>query len=273
MTTYITPIIQVGSTIVPATQGQLVDPATYSTGTPSSSNFLRGDGSWSTPGGGGAESYINTSFSAVDSYNYNVDTSASTVTATLPITNTLNSVIKFSDAAGSFEQNKFTVNPNGGLIAGRSGNLTLGGNDASFALEYDGTKWNIIREPHKASLSYYNSVASTIPVSTTWFSVTYGNGVFVAVNNTNIAATSPDGITWTQRALPVSANWQSVTYGNGVFVAVAYGSAIAATSPDGITWTQRALPVSVNWYSVTYGNGVFVTVAYISAIASQTVII
>ena len=39
------------------------------------------------------------------------------------------------------------------------------------------------------------------------------------------------GITWTQRALPVSTGWQSVTYGNGVFVAVAYNSAIAATSP------------------------------------------
>ena len=53
----------------------------------------------------------------------------------------------------------------------------------------------------------------------------------------------PGGITWTQRTLPVSANWYSVTYGNGLFVAVAYGS-IAATSPDGITWTQRTRPVS-----------------------------
>ena len=39
------------------------------------------------------------------------------------------------------------------------------------------------------------------------------------------------GITWTQRALPVSTAWNSVTYGNGVFVAVSYNSAIAATSP------------------------------------------
>ena len=39
------------------------------------------------------------------------------------------------------------------------------------------------------------------------------------------------GITWTQRALPASALWRSVTYGNGLFVAVVNGSAIAATSP------------------------------------------
>ena len=78
-----------------------------------------------------------------------------------------------------------------------------------------------------------------------------------------------DGITWAQRTLPASAGWYSVTYGNGVFVAVAYGSTIAATSPDGVTWTQRTLPASTNWFSVTYGNGVFVAVAYGSTIAAS----
>ena len=69
-----------------------------------------------------------------------------------------------------------------------------------------------------------------------------------------------DGVIWTQRFLPASASWQSITYGNGVFVAVTYNSLIAATSPDGITWTQRVLPASANWQSITYGNGVFVAV-------------
>jgi hypothetical protein len=51
-------------------------------------------------------------------------------------------------------------------------------------------------------------------------------------------------------------------------VAVAQSSTIAATSPDGITWTQQVLPISATWYSVTYGNGVFVTVAQSSTIAA-----
>ena len=111
----------------------------------------------------------------------------------------------------------------------------------------------------------------TLPTSTGWQSVTYGNGLFVAVaTSSSIAATSPDGITWTQRTLPVSANWRSVTYGNGLFVALAYGSSIAATSLDGITWTQRTLPVSTNWISVTYGNGLFVAVAYSNSIAATS---
>jgi hypothetical protein len=110
-----------------------------------------------------------------------------------------------------------------------------------------------------------------LPVSAGWISVTFGNGVFVAVaQSSSIAATSPDGITWTQRVLPVSASWYSVTFGNGVFVAVARYSSIAVTSPDGITWTQRVLPVSVEWFSVTFGNGVFVAVAQSSSIAATS---
>lgn len=37
------------------------------------------------------------------------------------------------------------------------------------------------------------------------------------------------------------------------FVAVAYGGTVAATSPDGVTWTARTLPSSASWSSVTYG--------------------
>lgn len=102
----------------------------------------------------------------------------------------------------------------------------------------------------------------TLPNSTNWNSVAYGNGLFVAVSyNSSDAATSPDGITWTKRTLPTSAFWSSVTYGNGLFVAVAYNSSIAATSPDGINWTQRTLSRAATWFSITYGNGVYVAVS------------
>ncbi len=100
-----------------------------------------------------------------------------------------------------------------------------------------------------------------------WYSVAYGNGLFVAVNG-NISATaavmtSPDGITWTDRNVPSAKAWRSVTYGNGLFVAVNNdNSATAAvmTSPDGITWTDRNVPSAKYWRSVTYGNGLFVAV-------------
>jgi hypothetical protein len=75
--------------------------------------------------------------------------------------------------------------------------------------------------------------------------------------------TSPDGITWTSRTSAADNNWYSVTYGNGLFVAVS-GSGTGnrvMTSPDGITWTSRTSAADNNWYSVTYGNGLFVAVS------------
>jgi len=68
-------------------------------------------------------------------------------------------------------------------------------------------------------------------------------------------STSPDGITWTDRVLPVTGSWLTATYGNGLFVAIdsTNPSTRALTSPDGINWTQRTLPVSAEWQGVSYG--------------------
>ena len=101
-----------------------------------------------------------------------------------------------------------------------------------------------------------------LPASANWFSITYGNGKFVAVASSNRAAYSTDGITWTAATLQANVNWYSVTYGNGKFVAVAYNSNRAAYSTDGITWTAATLPASASWYFVAYGNGKFVAVTY-----------
>ena len=100
----------------------------------------------------------------------------------------------------------------------------------------------------------------------TWNSVTYGNGLFVAVssNGTNRVATSPDGVDWTPRQAVQNNSWRSVTYGNGLFVAVAAdGTNRVMTSEDGITWTARSAPIGA-WRAVTYGevggSGLFLAV-------------
>ena len=117
-----------------------------------------------------------------------------------------------------------------------------------------------------------NWISSTLPSSTNWRSVCYGNGKFVAVSgktsSTNKAAYSADGINWTAATLPSSASWESVCYGNGKYVAVTSGtnnndnSSKAAYSTDGINWTETTLPSSGYWDSVCYGNGKFVAVSY-----------
>ena len=100
-----------------------------------------------------------------------------------------------------------------------------------------------------------------------WNSVTYGNGVYVAVASSGTndrVMTSPDGKVWTARVSAADLAWQSVTYGNGLFVAVASSGTgnRVMTSTNGITWTSRASATDNNWQAVTFGNGLFVAVAW-----------
>lgn len=98
-----------------------------------------------------------------------------------------------------------------------------------------------------------------------WQSITYGNGLFVAIANSGVnnrVIISSDGINWTGVTYPEDNLWTCVTYGNGMFVAVSStGRNQIMTSLDGIIWTARYTTESINWESVTYGNGLFVAVA------------
>lgn len=75
------------------------------------------------------------------------------------------------------------------------------------------------------------------------------------------AMTSEDGTNWIGRASAPISSWNSVSYVNGVFVAVGNTAIQVMTSPDGITWTSRTSAAGLNWSSVTYGNGLFVAVS------------
>ena len=134
-----------------------------------------------------------------------------------------------------------------------------------------GEKWQIVdnraESLYKIRLAISDDgitwTALTLPLSRTWFSVTYGEGRFVTVTvgPSTSAAYSDDGITWIASTLPSSSNWRSVTYGKGRFVAVAQSTTTAAYSNDGITWNSSTLPSSSVWHSVTYGESRFVAVA------------
>ena len=102
----------------------------------------------------------------------------------------------------------------------------------------------------------------TASQANSWNSITYGNGLFVAVSSDGAVMTSPDGITWTAQSAMEANGWTFVTYGNGLFVAVAEGGTNQVmTSPDGITWTPQTAAEANTWMSVTYGNGLFVAVS------------
>ena len=76
-------------------------------------------------------------------------------------------------------------------------------------------------------------------------------------------ANASDGEIWTSRTSANDNSWWDVTYGNGLFVAVSTSGTgnRVMTSPDGITWTSRTSAADNSWFGVTYGNGLFVAVS------------
>lgn len=137
------------------------------------------------------------------------------------------------------------------------------------------TTWRAITFANNLFVAMGSTIA-TSPDAVTWtarvsalafagFNITYGNGLYVAVNNSNVAQqvqTSPNGITWTARTAPGGTipNWAAVTYGSGLFSIADRTLGFIATSPDGITWTQRATFSGSAWENAAYGNGVFTVV-------------
>lgn len=88
--------------------------------------------------------------------------------------------------------------------------------------------------------------------------VVYGNSLFIAsasAANSNVA-TSPDGLTWTLRAMPSSASWVVSTDGASKHVAVSKGTTATASSTNGTTWaTATALATASH---ASFGAPVFV---------------
>lgn len=117
------------------------------------------------------------------------------------------------------------------------------------------------------------TAGANMPVSSNWQSLVYGNNLVVAVSSTSgtIAASTPDGTTWTARVMPSTASWYAIEYGLNLFVAVSGGASTAAgSSPDGAVWTSRTISQSGDWRCIAFGQGTFVTLSYGSANGSYS---
>lgn len=104
-----------------------------------------------------------------------------------------------------------------------------------------------------------------LPSAGEWRSVTYGNGKYVTLQyNSDSAAYSTDGKTWTAATLPVSSAWGFVIYANQTFYAFSYAGDIA-TSSDGTTWTSKTKIGAIT--DVSFIDGKF----YVSNLNAWTV--
>jgi hypothetical protein len=70
------------------------------------------------------------------------------------------------------------------------------------------------------------------------YRVTWGNNLFVAIDDSGNILTTPDLKTWTNRSSAIIKKLRDVVWGKNIFVAVGDTGAIFS-SPNGITWTKR----------------------------------
>lgn len=156
---------------------------------------------------------------------------------------------KFSNISAPFTSANASCITNNGTVA-----VTLFSGTAQGAITSNGTNWQLV----------------ALPVSDTWSSITYGNGIFVAVSSTTTnVISSPDGMTWAL-ATSVLTGAVNIAYGNSTFVAIQYGNSVGATSPNGINWTLMSMPSSQAWQALTFGNGIFVCCAFDTTIAAYS---
>jgi hypothetical protein len=80
-------------------------------------------------------------FNAVIGGRYGVNTTANTVTATLPSSPATGGAVFFADAGGTYSSNNLIINPNGATIMGASGNMTVSTDNQSVGLFYNGATW------------------------------------------------------------------------------------------------------------------------------------
>ncbi|MFQ9975731.1 MAG: hypothetical protein ACLRVN_05360 [Butyricicoccus sp.] len=110
--------------------------------------------------------------------------------------------------------------------------------------------------------THYGFRKANLTKNKNWSSVCYGNGKFVAVaKDSNTAAYSEDGISWTLTEMPTSSGWGSVCYGNGKFIATSFSQGLFAYSIDGVNWISDTYQANqTKQVPVTYGAGKFVAV-------------
>jgi len=99
-----------------------------------------GNLSFATISGGAAWQAIKTSnFNVTAKEGYFVDTTSTTITATLPASPTIGDFVQFIDYSGTFDTNNFTVARNGNKIQGDATDLTVSVERAGLTLVYTGS--------------------------------------------------------------------------------------------------------------------------------------
>jgi len=106
---------------------------------------------------------------------------------------------------------------------------------------------------------------STMPSSTNWSSIAFGQQTFVAVSSTSsVPAYSTNGFTWYSSNIAITST--VVTYGQGVFTALNSGSTVAYTSEDCLQWDRQTVASQPYGSATAFG----ITSTYFGVIPTLT---
>ncbi|MEW6157794.1 MAG: hypothetical protein AB1813_10200 [Verrucomicrobiota bacterium] len=122
------------------------------------------------------------------------------------------------------------------------------------------TQGTLQSEPHAPSLSSRESLSLTLRRSNSELSsLAHGQGRYIAVGQTGLILSSPDGRNWIHEDSGTTASLRSVVFGQRLFVAVGNLGTIL-TSPNGQRWTLRGSKDYPCLASVVHAKGLFVAV-------------
>lgn len=203
------------------------------TGTASTSTFLRGDMSWSIPGLNW-QSTQTTGFTAVAGRAYPCNTTSGAFTVTLPATPTLGDQIAILDYAGTFATYNLTLGRNGNKINGIAANEIMSTNREAIIITYiDSTQGWVV-----SSAAY-----TTSPIAPPTYTASY---LIVAGGGGAGGGGAPDayggggggaGGYVTGTTTLTTGTTYSVTVGGGGTGGPATTSAVAGTSGSNSTFT------------------------------------
>jgi hypothetical protein len=127
----------------------------------------------------------------------------------------ITSYLFFSPLSVAYGDGKFiAVGASTGLdVPANSNNISSAYSKSSYTFA-NGTRTIMVSTDNGAT---WSTVSNALPVSSVWSSVAYAAGQWVAFQASgNSYATSPDGVTWTARALPISKSGLGL-YGNAAY--------------------------------------------------------
>jgi len=153
----------------------------------------------------------------------------------------LNSLAQSASPSGLWQNPQICSAVSCSTAAGNGVFVRVGDFSSDVLRSMDGTHW----------VRHSSGVLSSL------YSVTFGEGRFVAVGNEGALVTSVDGVTWTSVNSATDERLRNVVYAHGMFVAVGYNGTII-TSPTGLVWKVRDSKTAERLHAVSFGNSLYV---------------